>query len=120
VTDLAQIPAGVLPDRSFYYRVDDPYYSTCYTPNPAEPVRRLPDGREIVVVPHSARGGQLGVTADRATGGWANTWIYKSAADAVTAAWEWDGNGEPTGWYRHPWTARRRPDGTPASEVIAP
>jgi hypothetical protein len=120
VIDLTQCLAGVLADRRPFYRVDDPYYGACYTPDPAERVRLLPDGREVVVVPHSARGGQLGATTDRANGTWSNTWIYTRASDAVTSAWEWDGTGEPVGWYRHPWSGRRRPDGTPASEIIQP
>lgn len=111
---------GILPDGRPFYRVDDPYYLGCYTPNPGEPYRTLPDGREVVVVPHSAGGGQIGVTTNRAAGGWSGTWLYSRAAVAVAAAWAWDGTGDPAGWNRHPWTARRRPDGTPASEFVRP
>jgi len=32
----------------------------------------------------------------------------------------WDGQGEPEGWFRNPSTARRRVDGDPKKEYIAP
>lgn len=119
-TDITRIPRGYLADGRPYYKVRDRYYLDVYTPDPAHPVRTLPDGREIVVVPHGAGGGQLGVTVDRSTGGWDDTWFYDSARVAVDAAWAWDGHNEPAGWNRHPWTGRRRPDGTPTTELIRP
>ncbi len=33
---------------------------------------------------------------------------------------EWEGEGEPTGWFRHPRTGRRRPDGDPEREYVMP
>jgi hypothetical protein len=36
----------------------------------------------------------------------------------VTALIEWDGEGEPSGWFRNPQTGRRRPDGDPEKEYI--
>lgn len=32
----------------------------------------------------------------------------------------WDGEGEPTGWFRNPETGRRRPDNNPDLEYINP
>lgn len=34
-------------------------------------------------------------------------WCYETAADARRALEEWDGQGEPEGWHRHPPTGRR-------------
>lgn len=31
---------------------------------------------------------------------------------------EWDGTGEPQGWFRNQTTGRRRPGGDPAQEFI--
>lgn len=31
---------------------------------------------------------------------------------------EWNGEGEPEGWYRHRKTGRRRPGGDPEKEYI--
>jgi hypothetical protein len=38
----------------------------------------------------------------------------------VRALREWDGNGEPDGWMRHPDSGRRRPDGDAAREYVEP
>lgn len=38
--------------------------------------------------------------------------------DAVRVLEEWDGTGEPQGWYRNVETGRRRPGGDPAQEYI--
>jgi len=52
-----------------------------------------------------------------------DVWDYSSdVPGCVDAGWRaaigWDGTGEPEGWYRHPRTGRRRPDGDPAKEVV--
>jgi hypothetical protein len=41
-----------------------------------------------------------------------------AAHRALAALERWDGNGEPTGWTRHPATGRRRPDGDPDREHV--
>lgn len=46
-------------------------------------------------------------------------YCYATADQAIRALTEWDGNGEPTDWHRHPHTGRRRPDGDAAREYIA-
>jgi len=33
---------------------------------------------------------------------------------------QWDGEGEPDGWHRHPHSGRRRSNGDAALEVIEP
>lgn len=35
-------------------------------------------------------------------------WCYHSRDDAQKALDNWDGNGEPDGWHRHPHSGRRR------------
>lgn len=37
---------------------------------------------------------------------------------AVAALIAWNGEGEPSGWMRHPETGRRRPGGDPAGEYV--
>lgn len=49
-----------------------------------------------------------------------DVWCYQ--ADQSDAAWTaalgWDGEAEPEGWYRHPKTGRRRPEGDAAKEHV--
>lgn len=47
-------------------------------------------------------------------------WCYDGPLRAVAAMAEWDGEGEPDGWHRHPSTGRRRPDGDAAREYVSP
>lgn len=49
---------------------------------------------------------------------YSDVWQYQSLTAALAAHKAWDGVGEPTGWYRHYASARRRPDGDPAKEFI--
>jgi hypothetical protein len=46
-------------------------------------------------------------------------WCYESYDVALAAAEDWDGRGEPEGWFRHPTSGRRRPEGDPAQEYVA-
>lgn len=39
--------------------------------------------------------------------GYEDRWCYSSYAKAKEALEAWDGEGEPTGWHRHPATGRR-------------
>jgi hypothetical protein len=39
---------------------------------------------------------------------------------AVAALIAWDGKGEPEGWFRHPMSGRRRPDGDASREYTHP
>lgn len=45
-------------------------------------------------------------------------WCFHDHDAAWRAVLGWNGKGDPEGWYRHPMTGRRRPDGTPESEYI--
>lgn len=47
---------------------------------------------------------------------WAENWCYQTREGAEKALSEWTGEGEPEGWFRHPRTWRRRPDGDPSRE----
>lgn len=48
-------------------------------------------------------------------------WCYETLVGALEAmqGWNPDDMDEPSGWFRHPVTGRRRPDGNPANEYIA-
>jgi hypothetical protein len=82
--------------------------------------RELPDGRVLYLEPHGggfARlalatpiGERLGVLDDE--------WHFRDLKSAWHAVLGWNGRGDPVGWYRHPGTGRRRPDGTAESEHI--
>ena len=52
--------------------------------------------------------------------GYEDRWCYATQELAEKALREWDGNGEPTGWHRHPATGRRRPDRDAEQEYVAP
>lgn len=52
--------------------------------------------------------------------GYEDRWCYANREKAETALRAWDGTGEPTGWFHHPRTARRRPEGDPGREYVAP
>lgn len=80
--------------------------------------RRLGDGRNLVLIRWRAGGVQL--STGYGNGVFDDTWIYDvEQADAGwRAAIGWDGEGEPEGWYRHPQSGRRRPDGDPAKEFV--
>lgn len=82
-------------------------------------VRRLDDTRYIGIKPflytYAVIWGYLNndyVYEDR--------WCYHTAVEAAVAATVWDGTGEPQGWHRHPASGRRRTDGDPAREYVAP
>lgn len=57
---------------------------------------------EVVVYPLIFGGGRLGLgpTGDQYDGGLDRVWDYESLDDALHAAHEWDGTGEPAGFYR--------------------
>ncbi len=52
--------------------------------------------------------------------GFAQTYCYHDADLAWRAVLGWDGEGDPEGWVRHHQTMRRRPDGDPEQEYLAP
>ncbi|MFG7180689.1 hypothetical protein ACGYQ5_14270 [Burkholderia pseudomallei] len=60
------------------------------------------------------------IIADLTTMYYGDRWCYHTYADAKAALTAWDGEGEPSGWHRHPDSGRRRPNGDPAREYVNP
>ncbi len=63
---------------------------------------------------HAIIAGRMGDTT-----GYSDRWCYHDRASAVTALEAWDGQGEPTGWHRHPGSGRRI-DRETGEEYISP
>lgn len=83
--------------------------------------RELDGGVLIVVYPMAFGNGRvcLGTLEDRS--GFDDAWCYATCEQAIEAAAIWDGAGDPpVGWHRHIRSGRRRPNGDPAKEYIAP
>lgn len=82
--------------------------------------RWLDDGRVLQLLKWRAHGVQLSI--GRGDGFYTDTWIYdcEQAEAGWRAALGWDGQGEPDGWFRHPQSGRRRPDGDPSKEFVRP
>lgn len=49
---------------------------------------------------------------------WVDAWCYATRSAAEQAVATWDGEGEPTGWIKHPNSGRYRPHGDPAREEV--
>jgi hypothetical protein len=78
--------------------------------------RTLPDGRVLHIVTQPFNW-KLGVSQpENVHTFYDDTWEYTDGGAAFDAFMIWDGDGEPEGWYRHPMSGRRRPDGDPAKE----
>ena len=78
--------------------------------------RSLPDGRVLHLqrMTHSYR---VSVSpADAAV--FDSVYDFEADETAWTAFLEWDGNGDPEGWFRHPQSGRCRPGGDPSKEYI--
>lgn len=82
-------------------------------------VRRLDERRYVGIMPLMFTHAIIwGYVTD--PDGYEDRWCYHNAEAAITAASVWDGTGDPDGWHRHPRTGRRRPDGDPTKEYVAP
>jgi hypothetical protein len=91
--------------------------------NPEEGVllrRTLPDGRILDLMPLLFGAWRLSVGPKGSLGYYDDQWDYEGQARALSAMMSWDGEGEPTGWHRHPSSGRRRPGGDPAMEYLRP
>jgi len=87
------------PDRWWWYR------------------RALPHGRVVHLRPASSNA-RLSISIE-GTMGFEGSWCYADHGDGWRAALGWNGEGDPPdGWHRHLETARRRQDGTAATEYI--
>lgn len=83
--------------------------------------RYLDDGRELSVAPMTFGKARL-CLGPAGEGGYDDAYCYATAGQAILAAAEWDGEGDdpPYGWHRHIGSGRRRPDGDPEKEYVAP
>lgn len=81
--------------------------------------RPIPNGRYACLAPfmftYAIIVGRMGDDAC-----YEDRWCYHTFEAAKAALEAWDGNGEPQGWHRHPITGRRRTDGDPTTEYVAP
>lgn len=77
--------------------------------------REFPNGRDACIT-------QLlftyAILSDIEVWGYGDRWCFSSYAKAKAALDAWDGQGEPTGWHRHPDSGRRREGGDPAKEEV--
>lgn len=82
-------------------------------------VRVLSDGRAVYLLPMLLGNLRVAIGPHGAMY-FDDGWCYQAAQ--TDAAWRaalgWDGEDEPEGWYRHPETGRRRPDGIAAKEYV--
>lgn len=94
-------------ERDFYWRPEDgcSYY------------RAFPNGRDAMIMRMAFT---HAIIADLSSGYYGDRWCYHTLADALQALYAWDGEGEPTGWHRHPDSGRRRTNGDPATEYVQP
>lgn len=78
--------------------------------------KEMPDGREALVVPRMFN---ALISVGPPGADWYDThWCYETPGQALMALEEWDGTGEPEGWFRHAGSGRRRPGGDPEKEYI--
>jgi hypothetical protein len=80
-------------------------------------VKKLPDNRYAAIKPllfhWTLITGQIGDII-----GYDDRWCYSDRRKAEAALHAWNGDGEPTGWHRHPATGRRRPQGDVRRQYI--
>ena len=50
--------------------------------------------------------------------GYDEAFCYDTVGEAIIALLNWNGEGEPDGWFRNPSTGRRRPDGNKSQEYM--
>ena len=84
-----------------------------YTEDPHSylmPPRILEDGRTIWVM-RTLFNARIGIARTPVSMDFEDAWCYHDHDTAVRVAIEWDGNGEPDGWNKHPSSGRYRADG---------
>lgn len=81
--------------------------------------RRFANGRDAAITRLMFT---FAILADLTQWGYGERWCYHTYRDARAAldAWLGEDGTEPQGWHRHPDTGRRRENGDPSTEVIAP
>jgi len=82
--------------------------------------RELPDGRVACVLRLIYTAAIIILDSDpgQALYGYEDRWCYHTPDAAAQALAEWNGEGEPQGWHRHPSSGRRREAGDPATEYV--
>jgi hypothetical protein len=84
-------------------------------------IRDYPTGMRAAVVPLITGTGRLIVgTVQEWQSGYDEAFCYDSVGEAVIALLNWNGIGEPDGWFRNPGTGRRRPKGEVTKEYVWP
>ena len=63
------------------------------------------NGRNAAIMPFMFT---WAIIADLTRTGYEDRWCYETLQDAIAALSEWNGEGEPEGWHRHPTSGRRR------------
>lgn len=66
--------------------------------------KQAENGREIGIMAFMYT---WAIIADITVVGYEDRWCYHELVDALHAFSEWNGEGEPEGWHRHPNTGRR-------------
>lgn len=80
--------------------------------------KMLNDGRVAVIYKFLFTAAILVMTPAGIEHGYEDRWCYHSESDALAALNDWDGEGEPKGWHRHPGTGRRRENADPLKEYV--
>ncbi|MFP4895671.1 hypothetical protein [Paraburkholderia sp. EG304] len=84
----------------------------------SRPFRYLPDGRVAALMEINTW--QWALVMGIHPYGHMDAFYFHSLEAARTAIDAWDGTGEPQGWFRHPQSGRRRPDGDASREYVQP
>lgn len=79
-----------------------------------------PSGQIAEVVAMTYGKGRLALVDEIDHMNYSDGWCYTSPELAIAAAQAWTGeeDTEPQGWFRHPLSGRRRPDGDRAREEV--
>lgn len=81
--------------------------------------RVLDDGRVVFLMQMLGQNLRLAVSPDEQAQWFTDQiYCYHDHDAAWRAALGWNGQGDPEGWYKHPPSGRRRPDGTVDSEYV--
>lgn len=105
-----------MPDAATERAIEEVAASCCV----GNPRRVLPDGRILELLPMAFGNVRLTITLPELDGeAYEDGWCYhrEGHGKAWIALLTWDGEGEPQGWNKHPFTGRYRRDGTPESEI---
>jgi hypothetical protein len=80
----------------------------------------LPNGRKVEIMSLTFGRARICLMSEYSRLCYDDMWWYDDVIAAVVALKEWNGEGEPAGWFRHPPSGRRRPHNDPEKEYVAP